>query len=85
MKGQTQKITVIFDDGDDEGLALLIPDIRETSLLVRFATKIDLLSSANANEQIAVDRPLTLSIDQRYLDIMKTLQFGNYDYYSYYY
>lgn len=75
IKGQTQTVTVTLDDGDDEGLALLIPDIQETSILVQRATKIDTLSGDEASGS-AMARPLSQSMEQRYLEVMKTLQFG---------
>lgn len=75
IKGQTQTVTVTLDDGDDEGLALLIPDIQETSVLVQRATKIDTLSEDEANGS-ALSRPLSQSMEQRYLEVMKPLQFG---------
>lgn len=68
-------MTVTLDDGDDEGLALLIPDIQETSVLVQRATKIDTQSEEEANAS-ALTRPLSQSMEQRYLEIMKKLQFG---------
>lgn len=84
IKGQTQKVTVSLDDGDDEGLALLIPDIQETTVLVQRCTRIeaehttDDLSSTSLSTLNSIGRPPTLSmtIEQRYLEIMKALQFG---------
>uniref|UniRef100_W8AIN7 Dual E2 ubiquitin-conjugating enzyme/E3 ubiquitin-protein ligase BIRC6 n=1 Tax=Ceratitis capitata TaxID=7213 RepID=W8AIN7_CERCA len=84
IKGQTQQVTVNIDDGDDEGLALLIPDIQETTVLVQKTTNADAL----ANQQ-RIDRetggcssganierkPQSKSIEQRYLEVMKKLQF----------
>lgn len=75
MKGQTQTVTVTLDDGDDEGLALLIPDIQETSILVQRATKMDLQNMYDSNG-VGVQRPLSTSMEQRYLEVMKALQFG---------
>lgn len=68
-------MTVTLDDGDDEGLALLIPDIQETSVLVQRATKIDTSDEDEANGS-AIARPLSQSMEQRYLEVMKALQFG---------
>lgn len=80
IKGQTQKVTLTLDDGDDEGLALLIPDIQETAVLVQNSVKNDEKSAMNEDgeqqNQMAVERPLSSSIEQRYLEIMKKLQFG---------
>lgn len=69
-----------MDDGDDEGLALLIPDIQETTVLVQRSTKIDTLNSQSDSEQSSIDRPLSKSIEQRYLEIMKMLQFGKFEF-----
>lgn len=80
IKGQTQKVTVNIDDGDDEGLALLIPDIQETTLLVQRASNIDYQSSSSHDtDKGYVDRPISNSIEQRYLEIMKKLQFDTYE------
>lgn len=75
IKGQTQKVIVSLDDGDDEGLALLIPDIHETTLLVQRVANIDKLYNSS-DELQTVDRPMSKSIEERYLEIMKKLQFG---------
>lgn len=77
IKGQTQKVIVTLDDGDDEGLALLIPDIHETTLLVQRVTNIDKLYNSTDDVQ-TIDQPLSKSIEERYLEIMKKLQFGEY-------
>lgn len=77
LKGQTQKIVVSLDDGDDEGLALLIPDIQETSLLVQNATNCDaVVGTAEEEETLTIARPLTKSVEEKYMEIMKALQFG---------
>lgn len=68
---------VTLDDGDDEGLALLIPDIHETTLLVQRVTNIDKLYNSTDDVQM-VDQPLSKSIEERYLEIMKKLQFGKF-------
>lgn len=75
-------MTFNIDDGDDEGLALLIPDIHETTVLVQRTTDADALvnklhSNEDGNGQ--VDRPLSKSIEQRYLELMKKRQFDTYD------
>lgn len=75
IKGQTQKVVVTLDDGDDEGLALLIPDIHETTLLVQRVTNIDKLYNSTDDVQ-TIDQPLSKSIEERYLELMKKLQFG---------
>lgn len=68
---QTQKVTDTLEDGDDEGLALLIPNILDTTTLVQKRTEI-------TNHPITgvTERPLSRSIEQRYLTAMKALQFG---------
>lgn len=69
-----------LDDGDDEGLALLIPDIQETAVLVQKATRNDEKTAMDEDEEqrqrMSVERPLSSSIEQRYLEVMKKLQFG---------
>lgn len=88
MKGQTQKLTVTLDDGDDEGLARLIPDIQETSELVQRCTRA-LISAEGGDDQMddseedaatvaaAMQQRNSLkSLEQRYIDVMKELQFG---------
>lgn len=69
---QTQKVTDTLEDGDDEGLALLIPNIQDTTTLVQKRTEI------KTNHPITgvTERPLSRSIEQRYLTAMKALQFG---------
>ncbi|XP_055591797.1 baculoviral IAP repeat-containing protein 6-like isoform X1 [Uranotaenia lowii] len=78
LKGQTQKITVSLDDGDDEGLALLIPDIQETSLLVQSATNLD-ASDAEDEQKESVSRPLAKSVEDKYMELMKALQFDTFE------
>ncbi|XP_030370289.1 baculoviral IAP repeat-containing protein 6 isoform X2 [Scaptodrosophila lebanonensis] len=83
IKGQTQQQTFNIDDGDDEGLALLIPDIHETTVLVEKTTEADALINMlemDEDGQNQLDRkPLSKSIEQRYLEAMKKLQFDTYD------
>lgn len=85
IKGQTQRIVVSLDDGDDEGLALLIPDIQDTFDIVEQATNNGQLAVVPENDQehdgmaeeMRVDRPLEgKTLEQRYVEIMKKLQFG---------
>lgn len=75
LKGQTQKISISLDESDDEGLALLIPDIQETAVLVQSATYSE---TRDEQEQSAssLEYPLSNSIEQKYLEVMKKLQFG---------
>ncbi|XP_070137301.1 dual E2 ubiquitin-conjugating enzyme/E3 ubiquitin-protein ligase BIRC6 isoform X1 [Drosophila bipectinata] len=82
IKGQTHQLTFNIDDGDDEGLALLIPDIHETAVLVQRTTDADaLVNKLHSNEDGGgqVERPLSKSIEQRYLELMKKRQFDTYD------
>lgn len=76
LKGQTQKITVSLDDGDDEGLALLIPDIQETSMLVQSATSVDSVAAGEDDQKENVPRPVAKSVEEKYMELMKALQFG---------
>lgn len=87
IKGQTQKLTVTLDDGDDEGLARLIPDIQETSELVQRCTRAFLSSEgvdqmddgeydADRAAAAAIQRNKLRTLEQRYIDVMKELQFG---------
>ncbi|XP_059612083.1 baculoviral IAP repeat-containing protein 6 [Phlebotomus argentipes] len=66
------------DEGDDEGLALLIPDIQDTTFLVLRATNADKLPSAIDNCP-SPERPMARSIEQRYMEIMKKLQFDTFE------
>lgn len=86
IKGQTQQVTVNIDDGDDEGLALLIPDIQETTALVQKATNvIDPMeghsrSADRDGRLLSNGRSLqSQSVEERYLEVMKKLQFDTYD------
>ncbi|XP_059217801.1 baculoviral IAP repeat-containing protein 6 isoform X2 [Stomoxys calcitrans] len=87
IKGQTQQVTVNIDDGDDEGLALLIPDIQETTVLVQKTTQRSGQhqqnqgnASGECGQGLDMDRPLqSKSIDDRYLEVMKKLQFDTFD------
>ncbi|KAM7359256.1 BIR repeat containing ubiquitin-conjugating enzyme isoform 2-T2 [Cochliomyia hominivorax] len=87
IKGQTQQVTVNIDDGDDEGLALLIPDIHETAVLVQKTTKRtdqqhyqNQTTTNGGNIVNNIERiPQSKSIEVRYLDVMKKLQFDTFD------
>lgn len=91
IKGQTQQVTVNIDDGDDEGLALLIPDIQETTVLVQKTTQRSGQQQQNqagggcgtneaGGQLMDFERPLlSKSIEERYLEVMKKLQFDTYD------
>ncbi|XP_062702655.1 baculoviral IAP repeat-containing protein 6 isoform X3 [Aedes albopictus] len=78
LKGQTQKITVSLDDGDDEGLALLIPDIQETSMLVQNATNVETLTVEEEQKEV-VSRPMAKSVEEKYMELMKALQFDTFE------
>ena len=65
------------DNEQDEGLATLIPDIQESAAIVQNATA----RLVEANEEIAGPSPSGTeiplrTIEQRYLEVMKNLQFG---------
>ncbi|XP_034488815.1 baculoviral IAP repeat-containing protein 6 [Drosophila innubila] len=82
IKGQTHQLTFNIDDGDDEGLALLIPDIHETCVLVQKTTDADALINmlhTHDDGMGSLERPLTKSVEQRYLELMKKRQFDTYD------
>ncbi|XP_070142867.1 dual E2 ubiquitin-conjugating enzyme/E3 ubiquitin-protein ligase BIRC6 isoform X3 [Drosophila kikkawai] len=81
IKGQTHQLTFNIDDGDDEGLALLIPDIQETSVLVQRTTDADaLINMLHTNDDgSGQPEPLSKSIEERYLELMKKRQFDTYD------
>ncbi|KMZ04446.1 baculoviral IAP repeat-containing protein 6 isoform X6 [Drosophila simulans] len=81
IKGQTHQLTFNIDDGDDEGLALLIPDIHETSVLVQKTTDADaLINMLHTNEDGSAQiEPVSKSIEQRYLELMKKRQFDTFD------
>lgn len=77
LKGQTQKVSISLDESDDEGLALLIPDIQETAALVQSATYSDPNSKDDLDQSSNnLEYPLGVSIEQKYLEVMKKLQFG---------
>uniref|UniRef100_A0A336MXH4 CSON002646 protein n=1 Tax=Culicoides sonorensis TaxID=179676 RepID=A0A336MXH4_CULSO len=71
--------TINVEDGEDEGLALLIPDIQETFMLVQNATSTD-MSMLEEQEQIqSIERPSMQSIEEKYLELMKKLQFDTFE------
>ncbi|XP_075222220.1 BIR repeat containing ubiquitin-conjugating enzyme isoform X2 [Lycorma delicatula] len=66
----------------DEGLALLIPDIQETAYLVQVATDrltYDGDTDGESTSHAEVDYPMKRSLDERYLEVMKALQFDTYE------
>ena len=76
-KGKTSKY---LEDGDqDEGLALLIPDIQESAVIVQNATAklIEAYEETPGPSPSGPEAPLR-SIEERYLEVMKSLQFGKF-------
>lgn len=77
--GATSKNSIQnFEDGDDEGLALLIPDIQETTQLVQYATTGSDHASRDEEDMCLIERPVVYSIEEKYLELMKKLQFGKF-------
>ncbi|XP_044597131.1 baculoviral IAP repeat-containing protein 6 isoform X2 [Cotesia glomerata] len=68
------------DTEQDEGLATLIPDIQESATLVQNATsRLPVIGEELVSPSpTATELPLK-SIEQRYLDVMKNLQFDTYE------
>lgn len=91
IKGQTQTLSVSLDDGDDEGLAALMPEMQRTVILVNIAVRKQ-LQAANAVDNSTAGNPMDMDLDadgcvpmqrntlrtveHRYIDLMKKLQFG---------
>ncbi|XP_054283105.1 baculoviral IAP repeat-containing protein 6 [Macrosteles quadrilineatus] len=66
----------------DEGLALLIPDIQETANLVQAATdKLIYESESDSESGLGHDLelPVQKTLEQRYLEVMKPMQFETYE------
>lgn len=72
---QTQKVAVTSEDGDDERLASLIPEIQDTTALIQKCMKNEADHSITNCEASSIERPQR-SLEHRYLDLMKVLQFG---------
>ncbi|XP_011349517.2 baculoviral IAP repeat-containing protein 6 isoform X2 [Ooceraea biroi] len=77
------KVSKYPDDTEqDEGLATLIPDIQESATIVQNATcrlfgmGEELLPGSSP---AAPEQPLRSSLEQRYLEVMKNLQFDTYE------
>lgn len=67
------------DSEQDEGLATLIPDIQESATIVSNATSKLIEASDNiAGPSLSGAEIPLRSIEQRYLEIMKNLQFGEF-------
>ncbi|XP_025829165.1 baculoviral IAP repeat-containing protein 6 [Agrilus planipennis] len=62
----------------DEGLAQLMPDIQATANLVTAVTD-RLIDSDNELMDTKIEQPLSASIEERYLSIMKKLQFDTFE------
>lgn len=77
MKGQSQKISINLDESDDEGLALLIPDIQETTALVQSATYSENNTNRDDYQKTShIEYQMSATIEEKYLEVMKKLQFG---------
>ncbi|XP_066597963.1 baculoviral IAP repeat-containing protein 6 isoform X2 [Prorops nasuta] len=68
------------DNDQDEGLAALIPDIQESATIVQNATS----RLSNTGEELSGPSPIApelplRSVEQRYLEVMKNLQFDTYE------
>ena len=68
------------DTEQDEGLATLIPDIQESATIVQNATS----RLSGIEEELPGPSPMApelplLSIEQRYIEVMKNLQFDTYE------
>lgn len=62
----------------DEGLAMLMPDIQATANMVCQVTdRLIGLEQENGGETISESTAVT-SVEERYLKVMKWLQFGEY-------
>lgn len=63
----------------DEGLALLMPDIQSTADLVcQMTDRMSSLEQDGSREAI-LEKPVLTSLEDKYLKVMKWLQFGKYD------
>ncbi|XP_008195667.1 baculoviral IAP repeat-containing protein 6 isoform X2 [Tribolium castaneum] len=62
-----------------EGLATLMPDIQDTANLVSKVTSGLVDSDHDSEGEVAVDRVIFASLEEKYLKIMKSLQFGSYE------
>ncbi|XP_067212436.1 baculoviral IAP repeat-containing protein 6 isoform X3 [Linepithema humile] len=69
------------DTEQDEGLATLIPDIQESATIVQNATcRLSGISEElSGSSPTAPELPLRSSLEHRYLEVMKNLQFDTYE------
>jgi len=73
------KVSKYPDDTEqDEGLATLIPDIQESATIVQNATcrLFSMGEELPGSSPAAPEQPLRSSLEHRYLEVMKNLQFG---------
>lgn len=65
-----------LQDEQGEGLATLMPDIQNTANLVSKVTS-DLIDSDNdSDRENSIEKKLCMSVEEKYMKIMRTLQFG---------
>uniref|UniRef100_A0A182SDH3 UBIQUITIN_CONJUGAT_2 domain-containing protein n=1 Tax=Anopheles maculatus TaxID=74869 RepID=A0A182SDH3_9DIPT len=57
----------------------MMHDIQLTSLLVQNATNMDTTNTVEESEKQTIPRPITKSVEDKYLEIMKALQFDTYE------
>lgn len=68
------------DTEQDEGLATLIPDIQESATIVQNATsRLDVIGEELAGPSPTGPELPLRSVEQRYLEVMKKLQFGKFN------
>lgn len=88
--GKSSKVSVlerIEELEQGEGLATLMPDIQDTADLVARVT-FGMMEENESDGENSLDKTVIISHEERYLNIMKDLQFGMYllfiDYYVYF-
>lgn len=89
--GKSSKVSVlerIEELEQGEGLATLMPDIQDTADLVARVT-FGMMEENESDGENSLDKTVIISHEERYLNIMKDLQFGMYllfiDYYVYFF
>lgn len=60
----------------DEGLALLMPDIQATADMVCQITDRLIGLEQDSGREAALEKPIMMSLEDKYLKVMKWLQFG---------
>ncbi|GAB6020665.1 hypothetical protein CHUAL_003335 [Chamberlinius hualienensis] len=89
-KNGTKVVTTTKEEEEEcEGLALLIPDIQQTAEIVETATACLVADSAeqlkekssasHSSELSTVERRLQRSLEDRYLDVMRKMQFDTFE------